>query len=59
MSKPHRFGGAWTDEKLGTLKNYLERYRDIYTANSSARHFETVYVDAFAGTGSRASQERY
>lgn len=57
MSKPNRFGRVWTDEKLGTLKNYLEAYRTIFTANSSARHFETIYVDAFAGTGSRASRE--
>lgn len=56
MSNPHAFGGSWTDEKLVTLKNYLEAYRTIFTGNPNARYFETVYVDAFAGTGSRVSR---
>jgi len=57
MSNLHSFGGAWTDEKLETLRNYLEAYRTIFTANPGARYFETIYVDAFAGTGSRVSRK--
>jgi three-Cys-motif partner protein len=55
MSNPHTFGGSWTDEKLDTLRKYLEAYRSIFTKNPNARYFETTYVDAFAGTGSRVS----
>lgn len=51
------FGGEWTDKKLNRLKSYLEAYRQIFTGNSRARYFTTWYVDAFAGTGSRAMPE--
>jgi three-Cys-motif partner protein len=50
----HKFGGDWTDLKLGKLEKYLRAYRTIFSANPRARHFTTWYVDAFAGTGSRA-----
>src|SRR5688572_6066223 len=49
----HRFGGAWTDEKLAALRGYLTQYRRIFTKNVRAGFFTTYYVDAFAGTGSR------
>lgn len=50
--QPHRFGGRWTDEKLARLGKYLHEHMKIFTVNERARHFETVYVDAFAGSGS-------
>lgn len=50
----HRFGGAWTEEKLDILERYLVAYLTIMHRNPHARWFRTVYVDAFAGTGSRA-----
>ena len=49
----HKFGGDWTDIKLGKLEKYLRAYRTIFSGNERARHFKTWYVDAFAGTGSR------
>jgi three-Cys-motif partner protein len=48
------FGGTWTEVKLYCLKKYLAAYRQIFTSNCKARYFKTWYVDAFAGTGSRA-----
>jgi three-Cys-motif partner protein len=45
------FGGPWTKTKLDILKGYLEKYTLIFDKNSNARHFETYYVDAFAGSG--------
>jgi three-Cys-motif partner protein len=42
-----KFGGAHTERKLETLTHYL----DAYTTALKNRHFETIYVDAFAGTG--------
>lgn len=53
MSIPHQFGGDWTEHKLQALKKYLEAYMTIFTGNERARYFDTVYVDAFAGTGYR------
>jgi three-Cys-motif partner protein len=50
----HSFGGPWTEVKLNCLRNYLNAYRNIFTANERAQYFETWYVDAFAGTGSRS-----
>jgi len=47
----HEFGGEWTTDKLERLRKYLCAYMTIFTGNPKARHFTTVYVDAFAGTG--------
>ncbi len=51
---PHRFGGEWTDEKLGRVAKYLAAYTKIFSANERARFFKTIYIDAFAGTGTRS-----
>lgn len=51
----HSFGGRWTERKLKCLRDYLAAYRTIFTGNERARYFRTWYVDAFAGTGSRAA----
>ena len=53
----HKFGGDWTDVKLAKLEKYLRAYRTIFSGNERARHFKTWYVDAFAGTGSRAIED--
>ncbi len=45
------FGGRWTSIKLEALEKYLPEYTKIFTTNPQARHFKTIYVDAFAGTG--------
>ncbi len=45
----HYFGGAWTEIKLDILRKYL----DFYTKALSKQGFELLYIDAFAGTGSR------
>jgi three-Cys-motif partner protein len=50
----HCFGhDKWTESKLNALGDYLVAWRTIFTANAKARHFKTLYIDAFAGTGSR------
>jgi three-Cys-motif partner protein len=51
----HKFGGDWTEDKLSRLEKYLKAYRHIFTQNERARYFKTWYVDAFAGTGTRAT----
>src|SRR6476620_9815019 len=56
MSADHVFGGNWTEKKLDCLRKYLGAYRHIFTRNAKAQYFQTWYVDAFAGTGSRAAQ---
>jgi three-Cys-motif partner protein len=57
MVGEHTFGGAWTEQKLAKLKGYLEAYAKIFNRNPRAQYFDTYYVDAFAGTGSRSDTE--
>ncbi len=47
----HKFGGGWTEQKLKILDDYLVAYCKIFQTNPRAKHFDTIYVDAFAGTG--------
>lgn len=50
----HRFGSDdWTERKLASLGAYLVEWRKIFSANPKAQYFKTLYIDAFAGTGSR------
>ena len=41
-----RFGGAWTEDKLAVLRDYLS----FYTTALKGR-FDLIYIDTFAGTG--------
>jgi three-Cys-motif partner protein len=43
----HKFGGIWTLEKLDKLEKYLS----AFTIALSKLNLQTVYIDAFAGTG--------
>lgn len=55
----HRFGhDEWTERKLDALARYLEAWRTIFTGNPKAQYFKTLYIDAFAGTGSRKNPKQ-
>jgi three-Cys-motif partner protein len=43
----HRFGGNWTEQKLESLKAYLDAYMNVM----QRQPFRLLYIDAFAGTG--------
>ncbi|HXY60147.1 MAG TPA: three-Cys-motif partner protein TcmP, partial [Chthoniobacterales bacterium] len=47
----HKFGGDWTEQKLRILDEYLIAYCQIFNVNPKAQYFDTIYVDAFAGSG--------
>lgn len=49
MTAEHRFGGAWTEQKLQALAQYLS----AYTTALKRQPFFLMYIDAFAGTGYR------
>jgi len=51
VTATQEFGGDWTEQKLAILDKYLAAYSAIFRSNAQARYFETIYVDAFAGTG--------
>lgn len=46
-STQHRFGGAWTADKLQVLRDYL----GFYTQALKSQRFKLIYIDSFAGTG--------
>lgn len=48
----HGFGGPWTEEKLDRVTRYLQ----AYTMALKNQPFQLMYIDAFAGTGYRASK---
>ncbi|HEX2669497.1 MAG TPA: hypothetical protein VHM25_01430, partial [Polyangiaceae bacterium] len=57
--KAHRFGGDWTETKLGVLKDYLAAYtKALKDKPTPSQPFRKAYIDAFAGTGSRTARER-
>lgn len=45
----HKFGGPWTEVKLDAISEYLQ----FYQVALKNLHFETWYLDAFAGSGER------
>jgi three-Cys-motif partner protein len=52
--RAHRFGGEWTDAKLGVIANYLSSYTTALKDKPTKEHpFRKGYIDAFAGTGYR------
>jgi three-Cys-motif partner protein len=59
MTSQHQFGGSWTEEKLNRVREYLTAYTKIFTRNSRAATYRTIYVDAFAGTGYRTTSSQH
>lgn len=55
MSKAeHRFGGAWTEQKLEAISYYQQFYTGALRGGPNASYrFDLWYVDAFAGSGER------
>ncbi len=48
------FGGDWTENKLEILRKYLADYQKVL----KKQFFQTVYIDAFAGTGYREQRKQ-
>lgn len=46
----HEFGGVWTDTKLEAVASYFTAYAKVL----KNQKFRKIYIDAFAGSGSRA-----
>lgn len=54
----HSFGGPWTAKKLEALRKYLGAYMNIMSTGHRAVRYETIYVDAFAGSGTYIPKRR-
>ena len=50
LEQGHRFGGAWTELKLDAVHYYL----GFFTRVLKTQPFDLWYIDAFAGSGTRA-----
>lgn len=48
-----KFGGDWTEDKLGRVGDYLKAYNTVL----KNQNFTLEYIDAFAGTGYREVRE--
>ena len=46
-------GGSWTITKLEKVSEYLARYQDVMLKQKWA---ETIYVDAFCGSGTYTAE---
>lgn len=54
----HRFGGSWTSQKLEVLARYLQSYTTALKGKPTPENpFRKAFIDAFAGTGYRSSDE--
>ncbi len=49
MVSQSRFGGNHTEKKLQAVEQYLKAFLQVL----SRQNFETIYIDAFAGSGAR------
>lgn len=49
MAVNHEFGGLWTEQKLGMLKEYMQAYLKVLKNQDWIKN--RIYIDAFAGTG--------
>ena len=55
--KAPRFGGDWTEAKLGVIAKYPRSYTTALKEQpSKERPFQKAYIDAFAGTGYREAR---
>ena len=54
MATNQKFGGDWSDKKLGALAGYLEAYGKVL----SNTPFKTAYIDAFAEGGSQLDEDK-
>ncbi|MFJ6023004.1 three-Cys-motif partner protein TcmP [Brevundimonas sp. NPDC092305] len=54
MTAEHKFGGAWTEQKLSAVQYYAEFYTGALRGRRDAPYqFDLWYIDAFAGSGER------
>ena len=49
MVSDHIFGGGHTEDKIRYVKSYLEAWVNVF----KNQNYERIYIDSFAGTGSR------
>jgi three-Cys-motif partner protein len=51
------WGGQWTEQKLDAFEKYVKAYLAIMNNNRDKFGWKLIYFDAFAGSGSRESEQ--
>lgn len=58
LSEPQRrWGSTWTDEKLDAFEKYVKAYLTILNKYKRQFGWSTIYIDAFAGSGSCGEED--
>jgi three-Cys-motif partner protein len=53
------WGGPWTEKKLDAFEKYVKAYLTIMNNNRDKFGWELIYFDAFAGSGSRETDQKH
>jgi three-Cys-motif partner protein len=51
------WGGSWTEHKLDAFGKYVKAYLTIMNKHRDKHRWKLIYFDAFAGSGSRYSEQ--
>lgn len=51
------WGGNWTEQKLNAFEKYVKAYLTIMNKYRDKNRWKLIYFDAFAGSGSRNSEQ--
>jgi three-Cys-motif partner protein len=51
------WGGNWTEQKLNAFEKYVNAYLTIMNKHRDKNRWRLIYFDAFAGSGSRYSEQ--
>lgn len=51
------WGGPWTEQKLDTFESYVKAYLTIMNVYRDKYHWQLIYFDGFAGSGTRSNEE--
>jgi len=57
--KNKSWGGNWTEKKLDAFEKYVSAYLTIMNKYRQKNHWRLIYFDAFAGSGTRESNEDF
>jgi len=52
------WGGPWTEQKLDAFEKYVKAYLTIMNNNRDKFGWKLIYFDAFAGSGSRDTEQK-
>lgn len=58
LNEPSTWGGKWTEEKLDAFEKYVNAYLQIMNGFRDKYNWKLIYLDGFAGSGSRNEKKK-